>query len=202
MAGSEALPFPYPRELHDIKDIPNAAYLRSIIPQTPSVTLVVAVVGINPLRRVTARQSRQEVDILELIVGDETRTGFGVTFWLPVPEAREKLKNNSAAEFREKILSIRLRDIVLMRNVGLGGFQDLVYGQSLWRGMTKVELLHRQQIDSRDTQGTYSTIAVDTAGREDRLLYKVRSVRDWLMNFVGTKAPGRTVGQPLPPDTQ
>jgi hypothetical protein len=163
----------------------------------------VAVIGINPIRRVTARQSKQELDILELIVGDETRTGFGVTFWLPVlDEYNHGRQGNSSADFREKILGIRLRDVVLMRNVGLGSFQDLVYGQSLWRGMTKVDLLHRQQIDSQDIQGAYSTVAIDTATREDRLLCKVRNVRDWLMNFVGTKAPGRTVGQPLPPDTQ
>ncbi|EEA20298.1 hypothetical protein EYB25_007818 [Talaromyces marneffei] len=201
--SAEAVPFPYPRELHDIKDIPNASYLRSIIPQTPSVTLVVAVMGINPLRRVTARQSKQELDILELIVGDETRTGFGVTFWLPVPE-NQKQGNNSAAEFREKILGIRLRDIILMRNVGLGSFQDLVYGQSLWRGMTKVELLHRQQVDSQDVQGAYSTVAIGTTTREDKLLCKVRNVRDWLLNFVGTKARhgSHNVGQSLPPDTQ
>ncbi|EED24340.1 conserved hypothetical protein [Talaromyces stipitatus ATCC 10500] len=189
--SSEALPFPYPRELHDIKDIPNAAYLRSIIPQTPSVTLVVAVIGINPLRRVTTKQSKQELDILELIVGDETRTGFGVTFWLPVPEDHHlcgRQGNGSATEFREKILSIRLRDILLMRNVGLGSFQELVYGQSLRRSMTKVDLLHRQQIDSQDVRGAYSTIAIDTTTREDKLLCKVRNVRDWLMNFVGTKA--------------
>lgn len=204
MTGSaEAVPFPYPRELHDIKDIPNAAYLRSIIPQTPSVTLVVAVIGVNPVRRVTARQSKQDLDILEIIVGDETRTGFGVTFWLPVPENHKQPKN-SAAEFREKVLGIRPRDIVLMRNVGLSSFQDLVYGQSLWKGMTKVELLHRQQVDSQDAQGVYSTVAIDTAAREDTLLCKVRNVRNWLMNFVGTKARcGRhDVGQPLPPDTQ
>lgn len=201
--SADAVPFPYPRELHDIKDIPNAAYLRSIVPQTPSVTLVVAVIGINPVRRVTARQSKQELDILEIIVGDETRTGFGVTFWLPVPE-NQKQTNNSAAELREKILGIRPRDIVLMRNVGLSSFQDLVYGQSLWKGMTKVELLHRQQVDSQDVQGAYSTVTIDTATREDRLLYKVRNVRNWLMNFVGTKARygGHSPGQPLPPDTQ
>ncbi|KAF3393167.1 hypothetical protein DPV78_009860 [Talaromyces pinophilus] len=204
VAGSpEAVPFPYPCELHDIKDIPNAAYLRSIVPQTPSVTLVVAVISVNPVRRVTARQSKQELDILEIIVGDETRTGFGVTFWLPVPE-NCKQPNNSTAEFREKILGIRPRDIVLMRNVGLSSFQDLVYGQSLWKGMTKVELLHRQQVDSQDVQGAYSTVAIDTATREDRLLYKIRNVRNWLMNFVGTKARygNHNVGQPLPPDTQ
>lgn len=202
--GAAAVPFPYPRELHDIKDIPNAAYLRSIVPQTPSVTLVAAVIGINPVRRVTARQSKKELDILEVIVGDETRTGFGVTFWLPVPE-NHKQANIPAAEFREKILGIRLRDIILMRNVGLSSFQDLVYGQSLWKGMTKVELLHRQQVDTQDVQGAYPTVAIETATREDRLLCKVCNVRNWLMNFVGTKARcGRhDVGQPLlPPDTQ
>lgn len=204
VAGStKSVPFPYPRELHDIKDIPNSAYLRSIIPQTQSVTLVVAVISINPVRRVTARQSKQELDILEIIVGDETRTGFGVTFWLSVP-GNHKQPKNPAAELREKILDIRLRDIVLMRNVGLSFFQDLVYGQSLWKGMTKVEILHRQQLDSQDVQGAYSTIAIDTATREDRLLCKVRNVRNWLMNFVGTKARygSHNVGHSLPPDTQ
>jgi hypothetical protein len=211
VTGPEAstTPFTSPHELHDIKDIPNAAYLRSIIPQTPSVTLVVAVVGINPLRRVTARHSKQELDILELIVGDETRTGFGVTFWLPLlKEAKETRGKPFSAEgnseFREKICGLRLRDIVLIRNVGLGSFRDLVYGQSLRRGVTTVDLLNRQECHSTDDHGIYSAVAIDKASGEDRLLAKVRNVRDWLMNFVGTKAhyDSQNPGRPLPPDTQ
>ncbi|OKL60104.1 hypothetical protein UA08_04696 [Talaromyces atroroseus] len=200
--------FDFPNELHDIKDIPNAAYLRSIIPQTPSVTLVVAIVGINPLRRVTARHSKQELDILELIVGDETRTGFGVTFWLPLSkgtkETHGKLVSDGNSEFREKICSLRPRDIVLIRNVGLGSFRDLVYGQSLRRGMTKVDLLHRQECHSTDDYGIYSAGVIDTASGDDRLLTKVRKVRSWLMNFVGIKAhyDSHSLGRLLPPDTQ
>lgn len=204
-AGPDLTSFASPRELHDIKDIPNAAYLRSIIPQTPSVTLVVAIVGINPIRRVTARHSKQELDILEFIVGDETRTGFGVTFWLPLmKETHGKASSESNSDFREKITGLRLRDIILIRNVGLSSFQDLVYGQSLRRGMTRVDLLHRQHSECTHNHGAFSSEVIDTVNGEDKLLKKVRNVRNWLMNFVGTKAnyDNHTLGRPLPPDTQ
>lgn len=205
VTGSGAIIFPYPCELHDVKNIPNAAYLRSIIPQTPSVTLVVAVIGINPIRRVTTRQSKQELDILEIIVGDETRTGFSITFWLTVPKhTRENAFRNSNSDLRDKLCGLRLRDIVLIRNLGLSSFQDLVYGQSLRKGVTKVDLLHREQLNDSEVHGAFSSASIDAASREDRLLCKVQNVRDWLMNFVGAKKyqSGHKHEQPLPPDTQ
>ena len=42
--------------VYDLKDIPNASYLSSIVPQTLSVILVVAIIGFNQPRRVFSRR--------------------------------------------------------------------------------------------------------------------------------------------------
>ncbi|CRG84788.1 hypothetical protein PISL3812_01984 [Talaromyces islandicus] len=197
--------FEFRGEIYDLRDIPNAAYLRSIIPQTMSVTLVVAITGINPPRRVTARYSNQQFDILELVVGDETKTGFGVTFWLPVENTR-RMKTDSERDdsYRKKLSGLRPRDIVLIRHVGLSFFQDRVYGQSLRKTMTNVDLLHRRPLDATDPGGIYSARTINAAKRENRLLHKVQAVHDWSMSFVGMKTQDRgdIAGPVLPPDTQ
>jgi hypothetical protein len=198
--------FDFSGEIYDLRDIPNAAYLRSIIPQTMSVTVVVAVLGINPPRRVTARYSNQQFDILELVVGDETKTGFGVTFWLPAVEHARQKKTDAERDdgYKQKLSGLRPRDIVLIRHVGLSFFQDRVYGQSLRKTMTKVDLLHRRPLDANDLGGIYPARTINAAKRENKLLYKIQLVHDWTMNFVGMKKQGRggSAGRPLPPDTQ
>ncbi|KAH8697607.1 hypothetical protein BGW36DRAFT_427562 [Talaromyces proteolyticus] len=187
-----------------LKDIPNAAYLLSIVPQTLSVTLVVAILGINPPRRVTSRYSNQQFDILELVVGDETKTGFGVTFWLPVNDTHKRKITESNETFASTLHGLRSRDIILLRNAGLSFFQDRVYGQSLRKDMTKVDLLHRQPLDVTDSGGIWSATRILSAEKEDKLRYKVKQVRDWMVNFVGVKAQAGNsrVGGILPPDTQ
>ncbi|KAL1997597.1 hypothetical protein VTN02DRAFT_1379 [Thermoascus thermophilus] len=67
----------------DLQDLPSAGYLRSIVPQTMTVNLIVGIIAVYPPRRVTTRRWKREMDVVELVVGDETRTGFGLTFWLP-----------------------------------------------------------------------------------------------------------------------
>ncbi|KAL1965079.1 hypothetical protein VTN77DRAFT_6139 [Rasamsonia byssochlamydoides] len=200
--------------LSNLEDIPNAAYLRSIVPQTMTVNLIVGILGVNPPRRVRTRQ--RDMDIVELIVGDETRTGFGVTFWLPATE-----DDSGPGALRgdddpgQKLAGLRPRDIVLLRSVGLSSFRERVYGQSLRKGLTKIDLLHRQRIDATDPGGMYSSKTITTASNDNALLMKVQRVREWLINYVGlvgTHGVGGDAGgmlrshQPqlkhLPPDTQ
>ncbi|EAW10588.1 uncharacterized protein ACLA_050600 [Aspergillus clavatus NRRL 1] len=207
--------------ISDLGDIPSATYLQSIIPQTMTMNLVVGIIVVHPPRRIVTRQWKRELDLVEVVVGDETKTGFGVTFWLnPADEAPANHQYDSdAQELRKTLSSLRPRDIVLLRTVGLSSFRERVYGQSLRRGVTTVELLHRQRVDATDAGGFYSArrlhhLAGDEAQSEDPLLLKVRKVREWIRRFVDT-APDRVGGehdsfekrgQPalllLPPDTQ
>ncbi|KAL4947966.1 hypothetical protein BDW69DRAFT_177357 [Aspergillus filifer] len=88
----------------DLQDIPNSAYLNSIIPQTMTVNLIATIIAVRPPRRIVTRQWKRELDLVEAVVGDETRTGFGVTFWLPPldnePNTRQSGKNAAGDELR------------------------------------------------------------------------------------------------------
>ncbi|RHZ52126.1 uncharacterized protein CDV56_105804 [Aspergillus thermomutatus] len=203
--------------LSDLKDIPSATYLQSIVPQTMTVNLIVGIIAIHHPRRIVTRQWKRELDLVEVVVGDETRTGFGVTFWLPPGDKTNATGrcDIEAQKLRTSLSSLWPRDIVLLRMVGLSAFRGRVYGQSVGRGVTKVDLLHRQRIDATDAGGIYSarclqTSKDDEAKNDDLPLMKVCKVREWIRLFVDT-APDRVGGgpqasrkrgQPLPPDTQ
>ncbi|KAF9888008.1 hypothetical protein FE257_009398 [Aspergillus nanangensis] len=215
-----ALPINGP--IADIESIPSAAYLNSIIPQTMSVNLIVGIITIRPPRRIVTRQWKKELDLVEVVVGDETRSGFGVTFWLPPTEPRlatnKGCETREGHELRQTLASLRPRDVVLLRMVGLSAFRERVYGQSLRKGITTVELLHRQRVDVTDAGGWYSTkrlrdhlnLAQHQETKNDDLpLVKASKVREWIRHFVGV-SPESTGGESrrtkrgliLPPDTQ
>jgi hypothetical protein len=179
--------------LSDLQNLPTARYLHSIAPQTMTVNLIVGILAVHPPRRVVTRQWKTELDIFELVVGDETRAGFAVNFWIKP----DKSAKNSETDLGRSLASLRPHDIVLFRTVGLSTFQDRVYGQSL-RKLTTVELLHRKPVDVTDAVGFYQ-------GRiqgGDQPLLKVRRVRNWMLRFVTDPAGGETHTRGLPPDTQ
>ncbi|KAL4808333.1 hypothetical protein BDV18DRAFT_98597 [Aspergillus unguis] len=194
----------------DLQDIPGTAYLTSIMPQTMTVNLIAAIIDIRPPRRIVTRQWKRELDLVEAVVGDETRTGFGVTFWLLPSVDREPTRgcgDEAGEELRSSLMLLRPRDIVLLRTVGLGCFRERVYGQSLRKGLTKITLLHRQQVDATDTGGIYKLRDVlnHAAKNDDLPLAKVRKVHEWIRRFVpdtagGGHKPRRAVT--LPPDSQ
>lgn len=191
--------------LSDLKDIPNAGYLQSIIPQTMTVNLIVGIITIYPPRRVVTRQWKREQDLVEMVVADETKTGFNVTFWLPPATSGTMGRNETGPD----LSGLRPRDIILLRMVGLSSFRERVYGQSLRKEMTKVDLLHRQPVDATDVGGIYSLRRIHdhTAREDDQPLTKVRRVREWIKRFVedgvGRESEsGHRHRQPLPPDTQ
>ena len=210
-SGDESTPSPnvppsIQGPISDVEEIPNAQYLRSIIPQTMTMNLVVGILAVHPPRRVVTRQWRRELTIVELVVGDETRSGFGITFWLPPAYDSDRLGH--------KLSKLRPQDIILLRTVALSLFGERVYGQSLSKGMTKVDLLHRGPVDSTDTHGIYSMTAIRknsgnaaSSIKDDLLLAKVCKVREWILHFVGYPTDKVKVhaaacaDQILPPDT-
>ncbi|KAI1416623.1 hypothetical protein F5Y13DRAFT_119950 [Hypoxylon sp. FL1857] len=161
--------------LSDLEDIPSAAYLQSILPQTMTVNLIVGILSIAEPRTVKTRWGSTK-SLVELLVGDETKSGFSVTFWL----------SSEPNESSSKILrELRRQDIVLLRNVALSVFMKKVHGYSLRKGLTKVDLLHRRKLDKDDRGGLYSTRDVSSTKPAHPQLVKTRRVREWVMNFVG-----------------
>ncbi|OJD21346.1 hypothetical protein ACJ73_07312 [Blastomyces percursus] len=200
------LPPPLRGHLNDLRDIPSAAYLHSISPRMIPINLIVAIITIYPCKRVRTRWG-YETDVVELVVGDETRSGFQITCWLSLKGSTSRDGVNPGLV--DSIRGLRPRDIVLFRSVALNSFRGKVYGQSLKGNMTKVDLLHRVPADPSDEEGLFTaqTLADRTSDSHPQLV-KVRRVRDWVLDFISPHIYAK-VGQSsirdercLPPDTQ
>lgn len=182
--------------LSDLEDIPSARYLESIQPQTMTVTLIAGIISIAAPRTVETRFGTTRT-LVEVLIGDETKSGFSVTFWLG--------PSGSNSNSGGPLAGLRAQDVVLMRNVALNVFKGKVYGGSLPRGMTGVYLLHRARKllgadDDDGGGGHYSAADLAKAGRRGAKqqqqahpqLDKTRRVRDWVLKFVG--GGGRPAG--------
>ena len=188
---------PRPKSLSELQDIPNASYLDSISPQTMTVNLIVGIISIAPPRTIVtgAKYGKpREVDLVEMIVGDDTKSNFTVSMWLP-REMRVNWKDGGHANpeghrsiLRRNLKFMRPRDVVLLQNVALSSFRGKVHGQSLKGDVTKIDLLFRKKVDDDDLSGVYSVSNLRTASvGKDPQVVKVKKVRDWLSEFVGER---------------
>lgn len=173
--------------LSDLKSIPHAQHLRSIAPQTMTANLVVGIISISQPRQIQTRRGRRTVELVEMLVGDDTKAGFGINIWLPDSGAHKE-DEFQACDLRSAIEHLRPRDIILARNVALDSFQGKVYGQSLRKNMTTLDLLYRNTVDSTDKAGAFSAHDLQEGNTATSQLAKVRNVRQWVMEFVGAGA--------------
>jgi hypothetical protein len=189
--------------LTDIKQIPSASHILAIAPQTVTLNLLCAVISVSQPRVVAIRRRQATMEIQDLLIGDETRAGFSVSFWLPPADSQQsRVNNHESDDLRNSLQSLRPGDVVLVRNVALSVWRNAVYGQSLGRRWARnCTIIHRIE---------------DGAGATERALPfggmgKLAKVRDWRDDFVGrrpTKQLGKkgkgiaTSDEDLPPDTQ
>lgn len=179
---------PVPLHLSDLEDVPPASHVLSVVPQTITINLVVGIMSIAQPRTVTTRW-RQTLSLVEVLVGDDTASGFAVTFWL------------DGCGLSPAVERLRRQDVVLMQNVALHVFRGKVYGQSLRKGLTKLDILWRG-----DGTGYYSSKCLSkdpSSGHPQRR--KVALVMNWVLKFVGPP-PGACKGKKTwldpPDDTQ
>ncbi|KAM0806214.1 hypothetical protein BDR22DRAFT_883937 [Usnea florida] len=178
--------------LSELKDMPNAAYLQSITPQTMTVNLVVGVISISQPRTIKTRKGGHSIELVEMLVGDDTKAGFGTNIWLP-PSPETNHSGIQDGDLRTQTLKLRPQDVILARNVALSSFRAKVYGQSLRRGMTTLDLLYRNVLDGHDAPGAYRAGELEHGAVDEPQVRKVRDVKDWVMRFVG----GNTGALPL-----
>lgn len=169
-----------PRNAHisHLADVPPAPRILDLAPQTLTLNLVLGVISVSPPRPVTTRWGRA-LSLVELLAGDETRSGFAVSFWLGPESSTTTAVVDGAAS--AEVTGLRRQDVVLVTNVALHVFRGKVCGQSLRRGLTRVRLLWR-----RDGGGHYSARHLnrpDTGADPQRA--KARAVKDWVLRFVG-----------------
>lgn len=210
---------PRPKNLTNLNDIPGASYLDSIHPQTKTVNLIVGIISIAPSRIVTtgAKYGRpRQMELVELLVGDETKTGFSITMWLPREmhvnwkDGAQEKPEGSRSILRRALKAVQPRDVVLIQNVALSSFRAKVHGQSLRGDVTKIDTLFRKKVGDEEQAGCYTVQNLRMATGKDQQVLKVKRVRDWMVNFVG-EAPeagnggGKKKGRRarfMPDDTQ
>lgn len=208
-------PVPASRRIRDLGEIPSSSYLRAINPQTLTVNLVVGIISISAPRSITTRREGREVRLVEMLVGDETKAGFSINIWLPsLPYDKERLQR--ATHLEDVLGTLRRQDVVLFRNVALNAFMGKVYGQSLRKDMTKLELLHRNGREESKGLPVSRRLVEGYGGYAQAA--KMERVKQWVVAFVGSTArpksaviagarlrSRRAKGEQeyrLPPDTQ
>ena len=173
--------------LTDLKDLPNATYLRSITPQTMTVNLVVGIISIPQPRTIKTRKGGHSIDLIELIVGDDTKSGFGINIWLPFSSHPAQHQDNN--DLRNQTSHLRPQDVILANTIALSSFRGKVYGQSLRKGMTTLDLLYRNVLDGDDARGAFCAADLDQATTitttSEQSIRKLRDVKEWVMHFVG-----------------
>lgn len=207
--------------LTDLDHVPNAAYLNSINPQTMTVNIVVGIISIPVTRIIKSKWGGgRTTGLVEMLVGDDRKAGFGINLWVSSDPQHRK-----PSILETDLAHLRPQDVILARNVALGSFGGKVYGHSLRRDMTTLDLLYRNVVDASDTPGAFGVRELeDYDGNNDEhviggQLAKLRRVRRWVMEFVGggigaqqarglgiSKGPGLLTRRPqlqaLPADTQ
>ena len=179
-----------PRSLNatNLRDIPKSTVIRALGPSTMSVDLVVVILSISQPRLIRTKKYGRLVELVEMIVGDDTKSGFAITIWLPISKERNA-KGVQEDDLRVSVTKMRPQDIILARNVALDSFKEKVYGQSLRKGVTKLDLLYRNAIDFHDERGHYSWEELH-GGVDEPQLARVRALNEWVMSFVGvTRTP-------------
>lgn len=185
----------------DIGQIPTASHILSIAPQTITLNILCAVVSISQPRTVTARRRQSTMEILDLLVGDQTRAGFSVSFWLPPADSQgSRAAKSETDDMRATLQSARPGDVVLIRNVALSVWRKAVYGQSLGRRWAR----NCTRIERIDDGALHKGTALPFG-----FVGKLARVRGWRDEFVGrrttrkaTRSGKRKFEEELPPDSQ
>lgn len=176
---------PQSRHLSTLQDIPNATHLRSLEPQTMTVDLIVGILQISQPQLIKTRKYSGWAELVDMMVADETKAGFGISIWLPQSQSSKATKMKENDKICSKVTGLRPRDIVLAKNVALKSFRTKVHGQSMRSANTSLDLLYRNVIDSYDEPGAYNLRELATEEGNDPQLIRVRKLKDWFTTFVG-----------------
>lgn len=177
----------YLGELTTLSCIPNAQTLDRLNPQTVTLDMLVAVISAPPPRTVCIRRTGKDVELVEIVVGDDTRAGLQVTFWLDSVEQEPRMRQNGEG-LRKTLTGLRAGDVILIQNVALAHFRGMVHGQSLrWRRTnggwaTNVTVICRQH--ANEGKSTLDQRVESLSEAEQR----VQAVKGWARQFIRPRA--------------
>jgi hypothetical protein len=181
-------PFRIPTDISNLKDLPRADVLVAAYPQTMTLNFIVGIISVSPPRIIRMRESGRTVQLVEAIVGDETKTNVSISFWIKSPNAKI---NAEEERLEQQVAALRPQQVVLMTTVALRVWQDRVYGQSL--SVTR-ERKAGTQIERLDMWAGSGEAPAKLPG----LLQKKRKrVEEWIMNFAHARSQRITVENAL-----
>lgn len=131
------LRIPSQMDITPLGSLPTARHLSAMYPQTPTPNFV-CVLTSNPVQReVFFQKGGYKRTLWEVFVADDTRSGFKVNFWIQPPRKSQDHHAQAQNVLRQVLGSIKVGDIILLRNIALNSFRDTVYGQSLSPALTR-----------------------------------------------------------------
>jgi hypothetical protein len=196
--------------------LPSAQRLRAIYPQTPTPNFLCAVTATPEQKEVFVRKGGYKMNLWEIIVADDTRSGFKVTFWLRPPRESNNEQNHVQNLLLQTLERIKIGEILLLRNIALTSFGDTVFGQSLnpaiARARTGIDVLTRSggsssaqlgglpapviEIFKRVKTWAKMHIASDTAGSRKRKGSTAKQDE-----YAKRTSTSRDIDDSMPPDT-
>ena len=166
--------------LTHLRDIPDSSYIRSIEPQTMTVNLIIGIVSVGMPKMIIARKSKRRLELVEMIVGDETGSGFRISLWLP----EDSNDSHKANTLRDTVRRLQPHDILLGENIGLYTFKDSVHGQSLRKDLSGLRILHSKNTSKQGAQNLYTTSDLAREDSKDICLQRTIAVRNWMLKHV------------------
>ncbi|KAL5118918.1 hypothetical protein ACEQ8H_003241 [Pleosporales sp. CAS-2024a] len=163
-----------------LNSLPSAEHLRSIYPQTPTSNMICVLMAPLQRREVSVRKGAYHMDLYEIVVADDTGSGFKVTLWLHPGRGSNHVLYTAQKPLLQTLEEIRVGDILLLRNIALTSFRTTVYGQSLHPAIARA----RTSIDILLNSAGLSLFRMD--GIADEFLATFRRVKKWARDHVAT----------------
>lgn len=158
--------------------LPGAQHLRFIYPQTPTPNLLCALMTTPERREVFVRKSGYKMDLWEITVGDDTRSSFKVTFWSRPPRESNTEQDHTHVRLLQILEHLQVGDIVLLRNIALTSFRDIVHGQSLNTAITRA----KTSVDVLVKSSGMSVVKI--GGLPGSVVEKLTRVKRWARSHV------------------
>jgi hypothetical protein len=166
------LQVPPKMSLTPLRLLPSAQHLNSIYPQTPTPNLLCVLMSSPERRQVFVRRGGFKMDLCEVTVADDTMSGFRVSFWLRPPRQSNNEQSHAQQLLLNNLERIKVGDILLLRNIALTSFRDIVHGQSLnptiARARTTIDVLTKSSGASAEQLGGRSASVIETFTRVKR----------------------------------
>lgn len=164
--------------------LPTAQHLRSIYPQTPTPNFVCVLTTQPTQREILTRRGGYRMNLYEIVVADDTAPEFRVTFWTRPPRGSSTEQDAAQCRLLSTLESLKVRDILLLRNIALTSFREAVYGQSLNPSIARA----RTTVDIVSRSSGASMLKVN--GLPEVLVDKINKVKKWARTHIAASHGG------------